>query len=74
MNELRFPDGRLLHQGQEVTVDGLRGRFRWLGRICQGDGSLELFGGPAGREMFRCVMPGRVKTIHRVAKTRKGQE
>ena len=73
LEEVQLPDGRTVRLDGTVSVDGLTGRYRWLGRVCR-DGSLELFGGPEGRQQFRCVAPSRVRTVHRIDRTRKGQE
>ena len=65
----RLPDGRLLTQNQEVSHETLRGRYRFTGLIAA-DGSLAVYGGPAGRERNRYIRPQDIKTIHRIAKRR----
>jgi phage gpG-like protein len=68
-NPTRLPDGRLLRPGQEVSINGLPGRYTWVGTIAA-DGSLHLFGGKPSRERARCIMPDRVKIVHRTQKRR----
>ncbi|AXH46879.1 hypothetical protein I5G67_gp041 [Mycobacterium phage Aminay] len=65
-------NGRQLARGTEVSIRGQRGRYRFLygERTDEGKVVLHFMGGPAGRERLRSFYPERVKTVHRVERTR----
>ncbi|GAA4981355.1 hypothetical protein [Actinopolymorpha pittospori] len=65
-------NGRILAPGAEVSIRGERGRFRFLYAVEKPDGLvwLEFLGGSKGSEVFRSFYPSRVRTVHRIAKTR----
>lgn len=69
MTPLRLPDGRLVTVGQELTIKGWRGRYRYLGAVAK-DGSLAVFGGPADRQRHRAARPDHVAIVHRSPKLR----
>ena len=60
--------GRILTAGSEVSIRGERGRHRFLESVTTDAGVHWLwFMGPCG---FRAFYPDRVRTVHRIAKTR----
>lgn len=60
--------GRILTAGSEVSIRGERGRHRFLEAVTTDKGKHWLwFMGPYG---FRAFYPDRVRTVHRIAKTR----
>jgi len=61
-----LPDGRQVALGQELTITGWPGRYRWLGWLAR-DGSLTVYGGRAGKERTRAARPEQVRTVHRKA-------
>lgn len=61
--------GRVLEKGTEVSIKNERGRFRFV-EIFPGDGSGTFYGGAHGHEMFRSFHLDRIKTVHRIDKTR----
>lgn len=59
---------RILTAGSEVSIRGERGRHRFLEAVTTDAGKHWLwFMGPCG---FRAFYPERVRTVHRIAKTR----
>ncbi|AYQ98525.1 hypothetical protein I5G71_gp39 [Mycobacterium phage Patt] len=64
--------GKVLTPGTEVSVRGERGRFRFVKASTTSSGRqvLDFIGGPAGREQWRSFYPERIKTVHRIARTR----
>lgn len=66
-------NGRLLGKGTEVSIRGERGRFRFwnAARTAAGKEVLTFIGGPKGHEAFRSFYAERVKTVHRVNRTRR---
>ena len=61
-----------LTPGTEVSIRGERGRFRYVDRRVTAAGRtvLNFIGGPTGHEAFRSFYPERVRTVHRIARTR----
>ncbi|ALF00512.1 hypothetical protein SEA_BOOSTSEASON_78 [Mycobacterium phage BoostSeason] len=65
--------GRTLEPGTEVSIRGERGRFRYMRATTTSAGRLVLdfIGGPAGHEAWRSFYPERIRTVHRINKTRR---
>lgn len=65
--------GRDLTPGTEVTISGERGRYRFVGASTTSSQRLVLdfIGGRAGHECWRSFYPERVKTVHRVNRSRR---
>lgn len=65
--------GRTLSKGTEVKISGERGRFRFVEAIESPSGKLwlDFIGGPAGAEKWRSFDPSRIRTVHRINRTRK---
>lgn len=58
----------------ELSILGERGRFVFR-RFVQAPGGrawIDVFGGRKDHETLRSFRPGRVRTVHRIAKTRRG--
>lgn len=65
-------NGRTLEAGvTELSITKERGRFTYQG--INADGSINVYGGPPGRERFRSFRIDRVKTVHRKILNRKNQ-
>ncbi len=64
--------GRLLTPGMEVSIRGERGRFRFKAAAVTSGGRVvcDFIGGPAGHEQWRSFYPERIKTVHRLQRTR----
>lgn len=67
--------GRWLTKGTEVSIRGERGRFRFIKAVERPGGILwlDFVGGPKHHAQWRSFGPERVKTVHRIAKTRENQ-
>jgi hypothetical protein len=65
-------NGRLVTKGTELSFKGVKGRFRFMRLVTLDDGRswLDVYGGPAKHEMLRSFGVDRVKTVHRITKTR----
>jgi hypothetical protein len=65
-------NGRIVTKGTELSFKGIKGRFRFMRLVTLDDGRcwLDVVGGPAKHEMTRSFGPERVKTVHRITKTR----
>ncbi|QFG09460.1 hypothetical protein I5H08_gp027 [Mycobacterium phage Yuna] len=65
-------NGRKLDVGTEVSIRGERGRFRFKGAATTGAGRIvcDFIGGPAGHEQWRSFYPDRIRTVHRITRTR----
>lgn len=65
-------NGRDVELGAELSIRGERGRFRFVEHVARADGVewLNTIGGPAGHETFRSFRPSRVRTVHRLNRTR----
>lgn len=70
--EYKAPTGRILTPGTEVKIAGERGRFRFVKAVRTDDGIewVDFVGGVNGRECYRSFRPARIRTVHRVQKTR----
>jgi hypothetical protein len=64
--------GRDLHPGTEVSISGERGRFRFVRATTTSTDRvvLDFIGGQPGHECWRSFYPERVKTVHRLNRTR----
>jgi hypothetical protein len=64
--------GRELAPGTEVSIAGERGRFRFVRATTTSDDRIvfDFIGGAAGHECWRSFYPERVKTVHRINRTR----
>ena len=64
--------GRDLEPGTEVSITGERGRFRFVRATTTSAERivLDFIGGQAGHECWRSFYPERVKTVHRINRTR----
>jgi hypothetical protein len=64
--------GRELAPGTEVSITGERGRFRFIRAHTTSTGQtvLDFIGGPDGHPAFRSFYPERIKTVHRINRTR----
>lgn len=71
LNTLRI-HGRDLAPGTEVSISSERGRFRFLGISTTSTGRLvcDFIGGAPGHECWRSFYPERIKTVHRINRTR----
>lgn len=65
-------NGRHMTEGSEVSIRGERGRFRFIRAVTTPAGNhwLDFIGGTKGSEVFRSFHAERVRTVHRIAKTR----
>ncbi len=65
--------GRELEPDTEVSITGERGRFRFMRATTTSTGQivLDFIGGVAGHETWRSFYPARVKTVHRINRTRR---
>lgn len=65
--------GRDLHPGTEVSISGERGRFRFIRATTTSTDRvvLDFIGGQPGHECWRSFYPERVKTVHRLNRTRR---
>lgn len=64
-------NGRHVEPGTELSIEGERGRFLFRQYVRKGDKEwIDVFGGQAGHETLRSFRPHRVKTVHRLQKTR----
>ncbi|AEJ95843.1 hypothetical protein SEA_ROSMARINUS_75 [Mycobacterium Phage Rosmarinus] len=64
--------GRTLEPGTEVSIRGERGRFRFRSASLTSAGRIvcDFIGGPAGHETWRSFYPDRIRTVHRLNRTR----
>ncbi|AKF15255.1 hypothetical protein SEA_SHEDLOCKHOLMES_78 [Mycobacterium phage ShedlockHolmes] len=65
-------NGRTLEVGTEVSIKGERGRFRFKSAARTSGGRIvcDFIGGPAGHEQWRSFYPERIRTVHRLNRTR----
>ncbi|ARQ95516.1 hypothetical protein I5G81_gp77 [Mycobacterium phage Shandong1] len=65
-------NGRTLEPGTEVSIRGERGRFRFKSAARTSGGRIvcDFIGGPAGHEQWRSFYPEKIKTVHRLNRTR----
>jgi hypothetical protein len=66
-------NGRVLEKDVEVSISGVKGRFRFQRAVEGKDGKvwIDVVGGHRGRVAVRSFSPDRVKTVHRLRKTEK---
>jgi len=64
--------GRELEPGTEVSITGERGRFRFMRATTTSNDRIvfDFIGGPDGHECWRSFYRERVKTVHRINRTR----
>lgn len=65
-------NGRHVNPGTELSVQGERGRYRFVAHTMneQGDEWIDCYGGPAGYASWRSFAPERIRTVHAKEKTR----
>jgi hypothetical protein len=64
-------NGRRVEVGTELSIEGERGRFLFRQYVRKGGKEwIDVFGGVSGHEKPRSFRPNRVKTVHRIQKTR----
>lgn len=69
--EWRAPTGRIVRPDTELSITGMRGRFRFMRHVLLPDGRewLDVVGGKSTSkgvvELDRAVRPDRVRTVHR---------
>lgn len=74
--EWRAPTGRIVRPGTELSITGLKGRFRFMRHVRLPDGRewLDVVGGKTTSkgtvELDRAVRPDRVRTVHRITRRR----
>jgi hypothetical protein len=68
-------NGRHIERGTELSIKGERGRFRFISHVSTEAGAewITVVGGPAKVTMTRSFKPDRIRTVHRLTKTREGQ-
>lgn len=66
-------NGRKIERGTEVSIKGESGRFRFIQHVTNQNGVqwIDVVGGKKNYEMSRSFRLDRVKTVHRIARTRK---
>lgn len=65
------PTGRTVTPGTELTIEGVKGRFRFIQHVTSGDKEwIDVLGGKNGDEKLRSFRPDRVETVHRLRKLR----
>lgn len=71
VTEWKAPSGRTVTPGTELTIEGEKGRFRFV-RLVITDTSkwIDVIGGKVGHEKSRSFRPERVEVVHRIAKMR----
>jgi hypothetical protein len=64
-------NGRHIQAGTELSIKGVSGRFRFIKYVNTGSAKwVDVVGGRKGVTTFRSFRPERIKTVHRVNKTR----
>lgn len=65
-------NGRQITPGTELSIAGESGRFRFVRHVRRPNGAewIDVFGGRQGSESIRSFRPARVRTVHRILKTR----
>jgi hypothetical protein len=64
-------NGRRVEPGTELKIEGERGRFLFRQHVRNGDKEwIDVFGGQEGHQTLRSFRPSRIKTVHRIQKTR----
>lgn len=65
------PTGRTLTPGMELSITGVRGRFRFIRHVTCGEKQwVDVLGGKDGHEKFRSFRPEQVAVVHRLKKLR----
>lgn len=65
------PTGRTLTPGMELSITGVKGRFKFLRHVTCGEKEwIDVLGGRNGDEKFRSFRPDRVAVVHRLKKLR----
>ncbi|AHB79610.1 hypothetical protein PBI_VALIDUS_80 [Mycobacterium phage Validus] len=64
--------GRVLEPGTEVSIRGERGRFRFVKAATTSSGRVtcDFIGPDDNTKCWRSFYPERIKTVHRIARTR----
>lgn len=62
---------REINAGTELSIKGVRGRFRFIRHIKKPDGTewIDVWGGAAHYEAWRSFRPEQIRTVHRINKT-----
>lgn len=64
-------NGRHVEPGTELTISGIPGRCRFVKHVKTGTTVwVDIVGGKKGAPKMRSVTPDRIKTVHRINKTR----
>lgn len=69
-------NGRAVEPGTELSIKGEKGRFQYRYPILNEDGDVTgvtVYGGPSGRSTYRSFSLDRIRTVHRITKTRPTQ-
>lgn len=66
-------NSRKIERGTEISIKGESGRFRFIEHVTNVNGVewVDVVGGKKGYEKFRSFRLDRIKTVHRIARTRK---
>jgi len=66
-------NGRNVSPGTELSIKGERGRFRFMQHVVNANGVewIDVVGGRKNYDLQRSFKIDRVKTVHRIARTRK---
>lgn len=64
-------NGRNVVPGTELSMKGLRGRFRFMRHVSTPDGRewIDVWGGTKHHQTNRSFAPERIRTVHRLNKT-----
>lgn len=64
-------NGRNVEAGTELSIDGERGRFRFVKHVTTPNAEwIDVVGGPNNHKQYRSFRPERVKRVHWKNKTR----
>jgi hypothetical protein len=67
--------GREVVKGTELSISGVRGRFRFVKHVKTPDHEwVDVVGGVKGSSHFRSFAPDRVRTVHRLNRTRENSK
>ena len=68
-------NGRHIHPGTELSIKGESGRFRFIKHVSTSTSEwIDVVGGRKGVKTLRSFRPKRIKTVHRVNKTRENAQ
>lgn len=68
-------NGRTIVRGTELSIRGESGRFRFIKHVKAPKAEwIDVHGGKKGYEVWRSFYIDQVKTVHRIARTRKNVE